>query len=147
MMSAEAYFYARFTAAKDRAQRITRRDRPMLSFKFRRNIASGVIEPDKPTAAERFARVLALLNFEYDLPADVLAEAERVLQLLKARDEALSPSMASPSRWLRQRNPAYPVSRSACGGITPRVSARATALVRFPPCSFRRAISKWLLTL
>lgn len=58
----------------------------MLQLELRRNSFDAVIEPQKPTAAERFLRVLAILKLEYDLDPDVLAEAERLLQRLRARE-------------------------------------------------------------
>jgi hypothetical protein len=57
----------------------------MLDVEFRENAADVVIEPRKPSVAERFQRVLALLKFEYDLDPDVLAEAKLLLRRLKAR--------------------------------------------------------------
>jgi hypothetical protein len=70
----------------------------MLGLKFRRSIADEVIEAEKPSVAERFAQVLARLRLEYELPADVWAAAEEVLQALMAgerswveRDEGIRP--------------------------------------------------------
>jgi hypothetical protein len=58
----------------------------MLHLKLRRNIADAFTEPRKLTLAERFGRVLALLTLEYDLDLDVVAEAERQLRTLRARE-------------------------------------------------------------
>jgi hypothetical protein len=58
----------------------------MLHVEFRQSFADAVIEPRKPSAAERFQRVLALLRFEYDLDPDVLAEARHLLRRLRARN-------------------------------------------------------------
>jgi len=54
----------------------------MLHLKLRRSIA----EPTKPTLADRFARVIALLKLEYDLDLDVVVEAERLLRTFRARE-------------------------------------------------------------
>ena len=58
----------------------------MLHLKLRRSIADAITEPRKPTLADRFARVLALLKVEYDLDLDVVTEAERLLRTLRARE-------------------------------------------------------------
>ena len=58
----------------------------MLYLEQPLNIANAFIEPERWTLAARFQRVLALLYFEYELDADVRAEAERVLQRLRARE-------------------------------------------------------------
>jgi hypothetical protein len=58
----------------------------MLHLALRRNSVDAVIEIRNPTAAARFQRVLAILKLEYNLDPDVLAEAERLLQILKARE-------------------------------------------------------------
>ena len=55
----------------------------MLQLTLRRNFADNDIESEKPTASRRFTRVLDHINFEYDLPNDVLAEAEAVLQAIE----------------------------------------------------------------
>ena len=55
----------------------------MLQLTLRRQFADGDIGSDKLTAFRRFTRVLDHLNFEYDLPNDVLAEAEAVLQAIE----------------------------------------------------------------
>jgi hypothetical protein len=62
------------------------RDNSMSLLKLRRNPADAAIEAEKPSAADWFAQVLARLNLEYDLPADVQTEAEEVLHALKARE-------------------------------------------------------------
>jgi hypothetical protein len=65
---------------------MTHQDNSMSLLKPRRNTADGAIEAEKPSAADWFAQVLAHLNLEYDLSADVLTEAEEVLHALKARE-------------------------------------------------------------
>ena len=65
---------------------MTHQDSSMSLLKLRRQPADGPIEPEKPSAAEWFAQVLARLNLEYDLPADVLTEAEEVLHALRAKE-------------------------------------------------------------
>jgi hypothetical protein len=59
----------------------------MLDVELHQNFADAEIELRKPSAAERFRRVLALLKFEYDLDPEVLAEAKLLLRRrLKARE-------------------------------------------------------------
>jgi hypothetical protein len=59
----------------------------MLRFKLHPYVANGAIQIGRPTVADRFAQVLARLKLEYDLPPDVWAAAEEVLQALKAREK------------------------------------------------------------
>ena len=54
-----------------------------VQLKRRQNFADDDIGSDKPTASMRFTRVFNHLNFEYDLPNDVLAEAEALLQAIE----------------------------------------------------------------
>ena len=49
-------------------------------------VPNGEIELDKLTVAEGFMQVLAHLELEYDLPLDIWAVAEDVLQALKTRE-------------------------------------------------------------
>lgn len=81
----------------------------MLRLKLGRSLSNDVIEPEKPTATERFTRVLDRLKFEYDLPNDVLAEAEAVLQALKARERnAHLPALSKLGR-LHETQSARPI--------------------------------------
>lgn len=59
----------------------------MLNLNSGRNIADLDIELEEPLAAEQFEEVLARLNLDYDLPPDVLAEAEVVLQAMRATEK------------------------------------------------------------
>lgn len=76
----------RSAMANSDALGISRRESPTLSSESRHNIADSVIELNRLTVSDRFACVLALLNLEYDLPPDVLAEAENVLQGLRSME-------------------------------------------------------------
>jgi hypothetical protein len=58
----------------------------MVCLTLRRYVPNGGIELDKLTVAEGFMQVLAHLDLEYDLPPDIWAVAEDVLQALKARE-------------------------------------------------------------
>jgi hypothetical protein len=71
----------------------------MLRFKLRPYTANGAMERGGPTVSDRFARVLAHLNFEYDLPPDVWAAAEDVLQALKAGERQWAPKQPERSAW------------------------------------------------
>ena len=59
----------------------------MLHLNSPRNIADFDIDLEEPLAAEQFEEVLARLNLDYDLPPDVLAEAEVVLQAMRATEK------------------------------------------------------------
>jgi hypothetical protein len=59
----------------------------MLHLNSPRNIADLDIDLEEPLAAEQFEEVLARLNLDYDLPPDVLAEAEVVLQAMRATEK------------------------------------------------------------
>jgi hypothetical protein len=71
----------------------------MLRFKLRPYPANGAIELEGLTVADRFARVLAHLNLEYDLTPDVWAAAEDVLQALKAGERKWAPKQVEKSAW------------------------------------------------
>ena len=60
-------------------------------FDVRPYVLNGAIELDKLTVAEGFMQVLAHLDLEYDLPPDIWAVAEDVLQALKARETNWAP--------------------------------------------------------
>jgi hypothetical protein len=65
----------------------------MLRFTLRPYLGSAA-EPDRSSVADRFAQVIAHLSLEYDLPPDVWAAAEEVLQALKARETGWAPRQA-----------------------------------------------------
>jgi hypothetical protein len=73
----------------------------MFDIEFRRNIADAVVDR-KPTAAERFAHVVALLYFEYDLEPDVRAEAERLLRAFSSEGPELNSEKTEVSSALGQ---------------------------------------------
>ena len=58
----------------------------MVCLTLRPYVPNEGIELDKLTVAEGFVRVLAHLELEYDLPLDIWAVAEDVLQALKTRE-------------------------------------------------------------
>jgi hypothetical protein len=58
----------------------------MVCLTLRPYLPNGGIEPEKSTMADGFAQVLERLELEYDLPPDIWAVAEDVLQALKARE-------------------------------------------------------------
>jgi hypothetical protein len=60
----------------------------MLQLKSHRNTTGSDIDFEKSAAvAEQFAEVMARLNLDYDLPPDILAEAEIVLQAMRAAEK------------------------------------------------------------
>jgi len=60
----------------------------MLQSKSHRNTTGGDIDFDESAAmAEQFAEVLNRLNLDYDLAPDILAEAEIVLQAMRAAEK------------------------------------------------------------
>lgn len=63
----------------------------MLFLKSRSHPVNGAAEPDKLTVADRFAQVLARLSLEYELPPDVWAAAEDILQAFRARETKWAP--------------------------------------------------------
>jgi hypothetical protein len=63
----------------------------MVGLTLRPYLPDEGIEPKKSTIAEGFVRVLAHLELEYDLPPDIWAVAEDVLQALKARETNWAP--------------------------------------------------------
>ena len=74
----------------------------MLKLTLRRHFADDDIESEKPTASRRFTRVLDHLNFEYDLPNDVQAEAEAVLQAIEGEEKEMNTfhmDQPAQSRW------------------------------------------------
>jgi len=92
----------------------------MLRLKLGRSLSNDVIEPEKPTATERFTRVLDRLKFEYDLPNDVLAEAEAVLQALKARERnAHLPALSKLEGCMKHNRPGQSSWRSGLLQRTP----------------------------
>ena len=67
----------------------------MVGLTLHSSLLDGGIEPEESTIAEGFGEVLARLELEYDLPADVWSVAEDVLQALKARNANWTPSERS----------------------------------------------------
>jgi hypothetical protein len=63
----------------------------MVCLTLRPYVPNEGIELDKLTVAEGFVRVLAHLELEYDLPPDIWAVAEDVLQTRKARETNWAP--------------------------------------------------------
>ena len=60
----------------------------MLQLNSHRNTAgSGTDFEDSAAMAEQFAEVLTRLNLDYDLAPDILAEAEIVLQAMRAAEK------------------------------------------------------------
>lgn len=57
----------------------------MSHLKLGGHISDAVAE-SRTLTLERFARVLARLELEYDLDRDVVAEAERLLRSLRSRE-------------------------------------------------------------
>jgi hypothetical protein len=70
----------------------------MVDLKLRPYPLDDGIGPEKSTIADGFVEVLARLELEYDLPPDVWAVAEDVLQALKARETNWAPSERPRSR-------------------------------------------------
>jgi hypothetical protein len=64
----------------------------MMCLTSRPYLPNRGIESEKSTMADGFVQVLERLELEYDLPPDIRAVAEDVLQALRARetDRALS---------------------------------------------------------
>jgi hypothetical protein len=58
----------------------------MVCLTLRPYLPNVGIEPEKSTMADGFVQVLERLELEYDLPPDIWAVAEDVLQALKARE-------------------------------------------------------------
>jgi hypothetical protein len=58
----------------------------MVCLTLRPYLPDGGIESEKSTMADGFVQVLERLELEYDLPPDIWAVAEDVLQALKARE-------------------------------------------------------------
>jgi hypothetical protein len=58
----------------------------MVCLTLRPYLPDGGIESEKSTIADGFVQVLERLELEYDLPQDIRAVAEDVLQALKARE-------------------------------------------------------------
>jgi hypothetical protein len=58
----------------------------MVYATFHPYLPNGGIEPEKSTMADGFVQVLERLELEYDLPPDIRAVAEDVLQALRARE-------------------------------------------------------------
>ena len=63
----------------------------MVCLTLRPYLPNGGIEPEKSTMADGFAQVLERLELEYDLPPDIWAVAEDVLQALKASETNWAP--------------------------------------------------------
>ena len=60
----------------------------MLQSKSHRNTTGGDIDFDEAAAmAQQFAEVLTRLSVDYDLAPDILAEAEIVLQAMRAAEK------------------------------------------------------------
>jgi len=60
----------------------------MLQLKFHINTTGSDIDLEESAAmAEQFAEVMTLLNLDYDLAPDVLAEAESVLQAMRVAEK------------------------------------------------------------
>ena len=57
----------------------------MIDLKLHDYLLDEGVEPEESTIADGFVEVLARLELEYDLPADVWSVAEDVLQALKTR--------------------------------------------------------------
>ena len=70
----------------------------MVCLTLRPYVPNGGIELGKLTVAEGFMQVLAHLDLEYDLPPDIWAVAEDVLQALKARETNWAPR-ERPRSW------------------------------------------------
>jgi hypothetical protein len=66
----------------------------MMCLTLRPYVLNEGIEPEKLTLAHGFVQVLERLKLEYDLPPDIWAVAEDVLQALKARE----------TNWARERD-------------------------------------------
>jgi hypothetical protein len=58
----------------------------MLRFKQRSRVRKIAAEQENPNIADRFAKVMVRLHFEHDLEPDVLAAAEDVLRVFRARE-------------------------------------------------------------
>jgi len=67
----------------------------MVCLRLPPYVPNGEIELDKLTVAEGFMQVLAHLDLEYDLPPDIWAVAEDVLQALKAKGNELGAERAT----------------------------------------------------
>jgi hypothetical protein len=63
----------------------------MMCLTLRPYVPNGGIEAEKSTVADGFVLVLERLELEYDLPLDIWAVAEDVLQALKAREANWAP--------------------------------------------------------
>jgi hypothetical protein len=90
-----------------------------MLFKQRSHVRKIAVEPENPSIADRFAEVMVRLHLEHDLEPDVLAAAEDVLRVFRARKKkvvrfllplgmvAISP-VPSAGRllwtWIEQRN-------------------------------------------
>jgi hypothetical protein len=64
----------------------------MVCLTLRPHLPNAGIELEKSTLADGFVQVLERLELEYDLPPDIWAVAEDVLQALKARETNWAPS-------------------------------------------------------
>ena len=62
----------------------------MLKLTLSQIFADNDTESEKPAASRRFTSVLDHINFEYDLPNDVLAEAEAVLQAIEGEEKEMN---------------------------------------------------------
>jgi hypothetical protein len=71
----------------------------MLRFRLRPYTANGAVVIEGQTISDRFARVLAHLNLEYDLTPDVWAAAEDILQAMKAGERRWAPKQPERSAW------------------------------------------------
>jgi hypothetical protein len=69
----------------------------MLPFKLRPYVGKVSTESEKTSIADLFREVMVGLHLEYDLPPDVWAAAEDVLQALKAREKHWSALEAETS--------------------------------------------------
>ena len=57
-----------------------------MLFKQRSHVRKMAVEPENPSIADRFAEVMVRLHLEHDLEPDVLAAAEDVLRVFRARE-------------------------------------------------------------
>lgn len=64
----------------------------MVCLTLRPQLPNAGIELEKSTLADGFVQVLERLELEYDLPPDIWAVAEDVLQALKAGETNWAPS-------------------------------------------------------
>ena len=56
----------------------------MSRIKLRPSVGDAVNEPEKLSSADRYAKIMGDISFDYDLEPDVLDVAQDVLQALKA---------------------------------------------------------------